>query len=116
MIITSEGHRFKLKLTMKNLISHIFLSFLPTMKNSVCIDYLSFEWSSEDLIQAYRELKRQKSKTLYKILTSKDAKQLKKLHIEKNKQLRYENVLWRQINTNSLGLSNTLIDPCTLNW
>lgn len=89
------------------------------MKDSICVDYLSFEWSSEDLILAFKELKREKQKNFYGILTHQNARQLKKLNIEKTKQSRYENVLWRQMAkscTNNLGYSNTLVDPCLLNW
>ncbi|OAD09071.1 hypothetical protein MUCCIDRAFT_76065 [Mucor lusitanicus CBS 277.49] len=92
------------------------------MKACVCVDYLSHEWSSTDLIQAYRELQRQKSKTQFTLITKQHtgtAKELKKLSIELNKQIRYQNAIWRQMArscTQRLSHSNQMIHPSTVNW
>ncbi|CAO3644173.1 unnamed protein product [Mucor fragilis] len=92
------------------------------MKACVCIDYLSHEWSSTDLIQAHRELQRQKSKTQFNIITKQHTgtlKELKKLSIERNKQIRYQNAIWRQMArscTKRLSHSNQMIHPSTVNW
>jgi hypothetical protein len=90
------------------------------MKACVCVDYLSHDWSSTDLIQAYRELQRQKSKTIFRIIThTGTTKEKKKLNIERNRQIRYENALWRQMSrscTRHLGYSNQMIHPSTVNW
>lgn len=100
------------------------ITYLPgkKMKACVCIDYLSHEWSSTDLIQAHRELQRQKSKTQFNIITKQHTgtlKELKKLSIERNKQIRYQNAIWRQMArscTKRLSHSNQMIHPSTVNW
>ncbi|KAG2230184.1 hypothetical protein INT48_000412 [Thamnidium elegans] len=92
------------------------------MKASVSIDYLSHEWSCSDLIQAHRELQRQKSKTAFNITTSQQTatkKELKKFSTEKVRQIRYQNAIWRQMArscTNKLSCSNQMIDPSSVNW
>jgi hypothetical protein len=90
------------------------------MKACVCVDYLSHEWSSIDLIQAYRELQRQKSKIMFRIITHTGTeKERKKLNIERNRQVRYQNALWRQMSrscTKNLSCSNQMIHPSTVNW
>ncbi|KAI7897756.1 uncharacterized protein BX663DRAFT_527103 [Cokeromyces recurvatus] len=92
------------------------------MKACVCIDYLSHEWSSTDLIQAYRELKVQRSNLLFKTNiascnTCIKTKELRKLSNERIRQIRYENTVWRQmarICTRNLSYSNPLINPSRL--
>lgn len=92
------------------------------MKACVCVDYLSHEWSSNDLIQAHRELKRQRSKTQFNITTKYETatkKELKKLSIEKVRQIRYQNAIWRQMArscTKTLSWSNEMIHPSSVNW
>lgn len=92
------------------------------MKACVCVDYLSHEWSSTDLIQAHRELQRQKSKTQFNIITKQQtgtSKELKKLSIERNKQIRYQNAIWRQMArscTKRLSYPNQMIHPSSVNW
>lgn len=92
------------------------------MKASVSVDYLSHEWSCSDLIQAHRELQRQKSKTAFNITTSQQTatkKELKKFSTEKVRQIRYQNAIWRQMArscTKKLSRSNQMIDPSSVNW
>lgn len=88
------------------------------MMDSICIDYLSFEWSPNELILAYKELRKERKQTSLKISRQQQGKssKLKKLN---TKQTRYENILWRQMAktcTNKLSYSNTLIHPSDLNW
>jgi hypothetical protein len=92
------------------------------MKACVCVDYLSHEWSSTDLIQAHRELQRQKSKTQFNIITKQQTaskKELKKLSVERVRQIRYQNTIWRQMArscTKKLSWSNQMIHPSSVNW
>ncbi|KAI8647486.1 hypothetical protein BD408DRAFT_439310 [Parasitella parasitica] len=92
------------------------------MKACVCVDYLSHQWSCVDLIQAHRELKRQRSKTQFNIVSKQQTgtpKELKKLSVEHNKQIRYQNAIWRQMArscTKQLSYSNQMIHPSTVNW
>ncbi|KAI9473412.1 MAG: hypothetical protein EXX96DRAFT_304917 [Benjaminiella poitrasii] len=95
------------------------------MNPYICVDYLSYKWSSTDLIQTYRDLKREKSKTESKIMKiachsgMKKSRELKKLSIEHNRRTRYENTVWRQMAktcTYNLSYSNPLIHPSLVNW
>lgn len=92
------------------------------MKACVCVDYLSHEWSSTDLIQAHIELKRQRSKNIFNNLNKTKTptpKELKKLSIEKVRQVRYQNAIWRQMArscTQKLSSSNEMIHPSIVNW
>lgn len=92
------------------------------MKACVSIDYLSHDWSCTDLIQAHRELQRQKSKTAFNIMSKQQTatkKEIKKFSIETVRQIRYQNAIWRQMArscTNKLSCSNQMIHPSSVNW
>lgn len=93
------------------------------MKASYCVDYLSYQWNSDDLIQTYRETRKQRQMYIVDNITSttslltKNEKKLKKS--EQYKLQRYQNALWRSMArncTNQLSQSNKLIDPSTVSW
>ncbi|KAI8638386.1 hypothetical protein BD408DRAFT_446828 [Parasitella parasitica] len=93
------------------------------MKASYCVDYLSHQWSSDDLIQTYRENCKQRHMYIVDNITSttsllrRNEKRLKKS--EQYKLLRYQNALWRSMArncTHQLSQSNKLIDPSTVSW
>ncbi|RCI03078.1 hypothetical protein CU098_011293 [Rhizopus stolonifer] len=88
--------------------------------NIVCVDYLAHEWSCKDLIQVYQELKKQKSKTLFNLIACENTpKKQKKLRTEQQRQIRYQNAIWRHMAktcTNKLSASNALVHPSSVNW
>ncbi|KAI7907848.1 uncharacterized protein BX663DRAFT_492200 [Cokeromyces recurvatus] len=93
------------------------------MKAEYCVDYLSYQWSPEDLIQTYKENYKQRQCYIINTITptdtllTKNEKRLKKS--EEYKLLRFQNALWRTMArdcTNQLGQSNKLIHPSTVSW
>ncbi|KAG2198892.1 hypothetical protein INT47_010297 [Mucor saturninus] len=90
------------------------------MKACVSVDYLSHEWSCSDLIQAHRELRRQKSKTAFAMMNKPlTRKEQKKFSMETVRQVRYQNAIWREMArscTNNLSGSNPMIHPSAVNW
>ncbi|KAI8996966.1 hypothetical protein BDB01DRAFT_769315 [Pilobolus umbonatus] len=92
------------------------------MKAFICVDYLSHDWNSNDLILARKELSKQRAKTTFDLITKQSelsTKELKKLSAERNKQIRYENAIWRQMAskcTDQLGHGNERINPSSVNW
>lgn len=85
----------------------------------VCVDYLTHDWDSNDIIQANHEIRKQ----LHQIKTQKelsdDTKEQKSIQIEHDRLIRFQNAIWRQmarICTNRLGQSNAKISPSTVNW
>ncbi|KAL0089594.1 hypothetical protein F4703DRAFT_1841818 [Phycomyces blakesleeanus] len=91
------------------------------MKACICVDYLSHDWRPTELIRAHREARELTVKNgakLY-IQTNLDPKQQRRLQIEHNKLIRYQNALWRQMAkrcTDQLGQSNQLVSPSAVNW
>lgn len=91
------------------------------MKACVSVDYLSHEWSCTDLIQAHRELRRQKSKNTFDLMNKPPLtkKELKKISMDTVRQIRYQNAIWREMArscTNKLSGSNQMIHPSSVNW
>ncbi|KAI9473962.1 MAG: hypothetical protein EXX96DRAFT_580023 [Benjaminiella poitrasii] len=92
------------------------------MKADYCVDYLSYQWSSEDLIQTYKENYKQRRRYVVNTiatdtLLTKNERRLKKS--EDYKLLRFQNALWRTMARNctkQLGQSNQLVDPSTVSW
>ncbi|KAI8095067.1 uncharacterized protein B0P05DRAFT_524569 [Gilbertella persicaria] len=70
-----------------------------------CVDYLSYQWSCDDLILTWRQMN--------KYHVSKDE------NFERNKSIRLQNALWRSMAKScvkNLGKYNQLIDPSTVCW
>ncbi|CAO0792091.1 unnamed protein product [Mucor circinelloides] len=93
------------------------------MKASYCVDYLSHQWTADDLIQTYKETRKQRQMYIVDNITSttslltKNERKLKKS--EQYKHQRYQNALWRSMArncTHQLSQSNKLIDPSTVSW
>ncbi|KAG1444575.1 hypothetical protein G6F56_010246 [Rhizopus delemar] len=75
------------------------------MKAEYCVDYLSYKWKAEDLIQTYREN--------CKSMSHKQDK------YEEHNLQRLQNALWRQMArkcTTKLSQSNELIHPSSVSW
>ncbi|OBZ83468.1 hypothetical protein A0J61_08484 [Choanephora cucurbitarum] len=69
-----------------------------------CVDYLSHQWTCDDLILTYRQMHQQN---------------LSPMESEQNKTIRLRNALWRSMARcciSHLGKSNALIDPSTVYW
>ncbi|KAI8990932.1 hypothetical protein BDF20DRAFT_841706 [Mycotypha africana] len=90
------------------------------MKACICIDYLSHEWTTNDLLETFKGLNKQCSKTKFSLATKDlSCRQRRKLNVERNKQLRYQNAVWRQMArycTKRLGYSNSMVSPSSVNW
>ncbi|KAI8348644.1 hypothetical protein BD560DRAFT_439335 [Blakeslea trispora] len=74
-----------------------------------CVDYLSHQWTCDDLILTYRQMR--KSHPSYVNASP--------IESEQNKTIRLRNALWRSMArycTNHLGKFNQLIDPSTVYW
>ncbi|CAO3622918.1 unnamed protein product [Mucor hiemalis] len=93
------------------------------MKADYCVDYLSHQWNTDDLITTFKETRRQRQKYVVNNITSttslltKNEKKFKKS--EEYKSNRFQNALWRNMAKNctkNLGRSNELINPATVSW
>lgn len=93
------------------------------MKADYCVDYLSHQWNTDDLITTFKETRRQRQKYVVNNITSttslltKNEKKFKKS--EEYKSSRFQNALWRNMAKNctkNLSRSNVLIDPATVSW
>ncbi|KAI8085643.1 hypothetical protein BDF21DRAFT_415694 [Thamnidium elegans] len=93
------------------------------MKAEYCVDYLSHQWNTDDLIATYRETFKQRQKFIVDNATTttcfllKNENRLKKS--EEYKLKRFQNALWRNMArncTNHLGKTNELINPATVSW
>ncbi|KAI9250608.1 hypothetical protein BY458DRAFT_536268 [Sporodiniella umbellata] len=77
------------------------------MKAEYCVDYLSYKWKADDLIQTFRE----SHKPLIHIHP--------KDKCEEQKSKRLQNALWRQMArscTATLGQTNELVNPSSVSW
>jgi hypothetical protein len=103
-----------------------FLSFLAAcstyMKAYICVDYLSHDWDSDDLIFAHSQARQQLSQTA-SLLSAPESfenpREQQRLVGERSRLRRFENALWRQISlrcTSALGSSNSKINPVSINW
>lgn len=71
-----------------------------------CVDYLSYKWETDDLIQTYRETRK---KSTDSIDNKHDEYKLKRL----------QNALWREMArkcTSNLSHPNKLVDPSSMCW
>lgn len=93
------------------------------MKAEYCVDYLSHQWNTDDLIATYKETCKQRQKYVLNNITDttslliKNEKKYKKS--EEYKVKRFQNALWRSMAkncTNNLSRSNLLINPATVSW
>lgn len=93
------------------------------MKAEYCVDYLSHQWNTDELIATYRETFKQRQKFIVDSTTTttcfllKNENKLKKS--EEYKLKRFQNALWRNMArncTNHLGKANELINPATVSW
>lgn len=97
------------------LYKHLFFFLTPIpyflfykMKAEYCVDYLSYKWNTDDLIQTYRETRK------YSIIC--------KLNHDKHedyKHKRLQNALWREMArncTSNLSQPNKLVDPSSVSW
>ncbi|EIE75630.1 hypothetical protein G6F46_011052 [Rhizopus delemar] len=78
------------------------------MKAEYCVDYLSYKWKTDDLIETYRETRK------HSIVNK-----LKQDKHEEYKLKRLQNALWREMArncTSNLSQSNLLIDPSLMSW
>lgn len=96
---------------------------IQKMKADYCVDYLSHQWDTDDLITTFKETRRQRQKYVVNNITSttslltKNEKKFKKS--EEYKSSRFQNALWRNMAKNctkNLSRSNVLIDPATVSW
>ncbi|KAF7727625.1 hypothetical protein EC973_007283 [Apophysomyces ossiformis] len=91
------------------------------MKACICVDYLSYDWKANELIEAYHEIRKQMKKNRARLSSSSnlDIKQQRKLRLERNNLMRYENTIWRQMAracTDRLSNQNQMIHPSSVNW
>ncbi|CAO3668461.1 unnamed protein product [Rhizopus stolonifer] len=76
------------------------------MMAGYCVDYLSYKWEADDLIQTYRETRKQSADS---IDNKHDEYKLKRL----------QNALWREMArkcTPNLSYPNKLVDPSSMCW
>lgn len=64
------------------------------MKEDHCVDYLSYEWDFDDLMETYK-------------------KSCCKSEYSRVEQMRFKNALWRSM---SIKSKKDLIDPSTIHW
>ncbi|KAI7873807.1 hypothetical protein K492DRAFT_241150 [Lichtheimia hyalospora FSU 10163] len=82
------------------------------MSARICVDYLSHEWSPNDLIYTHREIRRQVRKANSKHGDNSSPS-------DKYRLARFENALWRQMGrtlTDHLGKQNPMVDPAVVDW
>jgi ribosomal protein L44E len=85
-----------------------------------CVDYLSHEWASEDLIRTYHETCKQYRRHHVHLITSSVSEmEQRKIQREQYKLQRFQNALWREMArrcTNKLSRPNHYINPSTVSW
>lgn len=87
------------------------------MTPRICVDYLSYDWMSDELIRTRQEVRRQARKARLEKLSV--AKEQKAYYLELFRFTRLENALWRQmarVCAKNLGGHNTAVLPSTLDW
>ncbi|ORX58900.1 hypothetical protein DM01DRAFT_1405512 [Hesseltinella vesiculosa] len=89
------------------------------MAPSVCVDYLAHDWDTSDIFQANHEIKKQLHQIKTKQVHASSPKEHKSLQVERDRLIRYQNALWRQMArlcTSTLGRSNPMVHPSSVNW
>jgi hypothetical protein len=81
------------------------------MKAKICVDYLSYNWTSSEILLAHKQVHKQQSKLSFTQITKKHSPSEKqKLIKEQNHLVRYQNALWRQMSISKK------IDPSLIDW
>ncbi|KAI9278043.1 hypothetical protein BY458DRAFT_503624 [Sporodiniella umbellata] len=85
------------------------------MMAGYCIDYLSYKWEADDIVQTYRETRKRSIEHKINLLE----KQEKHDKHDDYKSKRLQNALWREMArkcTSKLSQSNKMVDPSSMCW